>query len=769
MPAFTAVATFLVEAAITYGVTMTAATAAFAINVVATGLAMVTSRMINGSQKGNSGYNQGVRITIPPATNNKIPVVYGSVFQQGIITDARISNDNKTMTYVLVLSEKTQTGTYTIGDIYWNDTKLQFSGSTVTGRLVPDDAGVLQTDTKFNGLIRIWVYAGGTGSGNQIFPTSSPVSALTTLGEADTDYLLDNLVFALVQVDYNADAGLTNLAQIVFEINNSLKQPGSVWQDYMTSTRYGGSFDISELNTATVAVLNTLSADQTGLIQYASDGTTPLNQARYEINGILSTTETIKNNLERINMASASWTTYDYGEGKWKVIANTTGTSTFSFTDDNIISELTLSVTPLEDQYNVLEVEFPDRGQLDQFNYFREDLNPAELNDLEPRNELRLRLDLVNNSIHAGRLGRIEMRQSRVDYVVSFTADYSAIQCQVGDVVKLTNSVYGFNEDLFRITRVREVETPEGGLVAEIVLLEYSADVYSEESLTDFVDKPISDIPVFGSTIALIAPQAPIVSTSSAHLSIPKVIFQTTIPSNSQPVTGVEIFYSTSTTGTYNLLATSLPNQSVFSQGQVVTSEVSNLTMGNWYFKARTQGRSQYSNLSTNTTSLLWQPITLGSSFIFANTGTNSITVTQEKFTPDNYNRNTEVITVSFVSPVTGEAVVNYSGVANYTEADTLNVGEGYYSIQHYEKTFDGWNRLSFGVANSSTLITPIVSSRKFTVQRGSTATFGVYASKLQAGDTFTIDRSEINVTVTEKDVGVVSNGNDPDNPYIYF
>lgn len=757
MPAFTAVATLVVYGGLigTAGLAIGTVAANFLVGVIATGLAAMTSRLINGSQRGNVGQNQGVRITIPPATNNKIPVIYGSVFQQGIVTDARISNENKTMTYVLILAEKTQTGTYTIGDIYWQDTKLNFSGSTVTGRQVPDENGNLQTDTKWNEKIRIRVYAGSQASTDQIFPTGeAAVSARTMLNESDTDYNLNNLVFAVLQMDYDSENGLTGLGQVTFQVQNSLKQPGSVWQDYMSSTRYGAGFDITELNTSTVAALNTLAADTTGLIQYESDGITTSTQARYEINGILSTGETIKNNLERINMASASWTTYDYGEGQWKIIPNRQATvgekaAAFHFTDDNILSEITLSVTPLEDQYNKLEVEFPDRGQLDQFNYFRDELDPADLNDLEPVNELRLRLELVNNAIHAGRVGRIEMRQSRVDYVLSFTADYSAIQCQVGDVVKITNSVYGFDADLFRVTRVREVESDDGGLVAEIILLQYSDDVYSEASLTDFAVKPISDIPIFGSVIALPAPAAPTVTTSTANAVIPSVTVQTIIPSGSQPITGVEVFASTGTSGVYNFFGSSVPSSGVYTAGDSVQTQINTLPTGDWYFKSRLQGRNQTSNLSTASSVFLWRPASPGSSVQYSAT-TGSVTVTEVKFTPDGFTRNTKVATVSFISPVTGQALVTYSGEATYTEADAVSsLGEGFYSLQNDLGTFDGFNRLSFSVANSATISVPIVTTRSFPIQAATTASFSLYASKISGSDTYTIDKSQISVVVT--------------------
>ena len=619
MAVFTYIATFVLTGG-TMAVVAGSFTA-FAISVVAAGLAIATARLFIGRQQGPQ--DQGVRITLPPATNNRIPVIYGNVYQQGIITDARISNENKTMTYILVLGEKTQTGTYTVGDIYWNDQKLNFSAGTpyqVESTLDPDGT----TSTNLAGLVRVWVYAGSVDSGNQIFPTTGAVAATTTLGESDSAYDLNNLVFAVVQIDYNPDKGVTGLPSMSFQIQNSLKNPGLVLYDYLTSTRYGGGISASEIDTVSMtSATNTLSLyshslDQTGLIQYQSDGTTPLNQARYEINGIIQTGDSIMSNVQKICIASNSWLTYDYGQGKWKSLLNRAATTAeksaaFHFTDDNIIGEITVTATPLEDQYNEFEAEFPDRGLRDQLNYARESLDPGERNNLEPDNELRTRIELVNNAVHALRIARIDLKQSRVDLVVSFTADYSAIQVQAGDVVKLTNPVYGFDADLFRVTRVREVESEDSNLLAEVTLLEYADSVYTEESATDFEDKPISNIPVFGGDESLPPPGQPSIVSVTTETSIPFFTIESSIPAASQPIDHLEIFVSTSTNGVYSYIAQKKSSAAVFVAGETPDIDITGLPAGTWYFKARVGSRNRYSNLSTASSAFTWAPIYVGS------------------------------------------------------------------------------------------------------------------------------------------------------------
>jgi len=104
---------------------------ATAINI---GLAYGASRLINGNPRDQRGANanQGTRVQLPPATDTKIPVIYGTVHQQGILTDAHLSNDNKTMTYVLVLSEMVHDGNWSMGNIYWNDQLLTFKADGFT-------------------------------------------------------------------------------------------------------------------------------------------------------------------------------------------------------------------------------------------------------------------------------------------------------------------------------------------------------------------------------------------------------------------------------------------------------------------------------------------------------------------------------------------------------------------------------------------------------------------------------------------------------------
>jgi hypothetical protein len=700
MAAFTLAATYIVASIGGIGLAAAVGSAglAFITSVVAVGLALATSRLL-GLTGGAGGTQQdpGVRIQFPPATQNKIPIVYGTVNTKGTVTDARISNENKTMTYVLALSEQTQTGSFSVGDIYWNDQLLVFDENNAQAHIVRssiDQNGLGDSNTNYNGLIRIRVYNGSTNSFDQIFPpqsTGNVENVRTLLGETDVNYQLNDLVYAVIQIDYNGEKGITGLGQVTFQISNTLNNPALVWYDYMTSERYGAAIPVEQINTTTsISTANTLSvfsfsneipANQfnpisnfagsisgtvltvttssgtypiTGTIAVgqrlfgnAEDGTiitslgsgaggegtyninisqtksldkitgaTSSTQVRYQMNGVISTGDTVKNSIDKITQSAAAWTTFDYSEGQWKLLNNRAASeeeleNAFEFNDDNILGEVGITATNLEDLYNQLEVEFASRKIRDQNDYFKGAIDPSEMNDLEPANTLNMRLEMVNNALHAARVGLIELKQSRVDKIITFNADYSAIECEAGQVVKLTNDVYGFNDKLFRITKLREVEGEDGNITVEITALEYDSTIYSDEVLIDSADVPGSGIPTFGGSATLPPPSAPIAATIST--TTPSFTLSTTISPTSTPPDEVQWFYSTTSTGGFIYFANDYSATGGFTPGSTVTDIVSLPIQGEFYFQARTGLGSRYSSLSTSSdVAFYWDPADYG-------------------------------------------------------------------------------------------------------------------------------------------------------------
>lgn len=201
----------------------------------------------------NTQTDQGTRIQVNPNSENKIPVIYGRAVTPGIITDAQLVNSNQTMYYCVTLSEKTGTkfsdssaSSYTFRDVYWNDERVVFKSDGYTVDYTVDNTGAV--NTKVSGLIRIYMYAGDSETPQTIpaYSNSTP-NAYAVMPGWTTDHMMEDLIFAIVSMDYNKEKDVTSLGKVEFVIENSMTLPGDCLYDMMTNTRYGAGIDPAEI------------------------------------------------------------------------------------------------------------------------------------------------------------------------------------------------------------------------------------------------------------------------------------------------------------------------------------------------------------------------------------------------------------------------------------------------------------------------------------------------------------------------------------------
>lgn len=508
MAVFSAIATavggFLATAAGGFlGSTLIGTRIAYAVGyIIAGGLAAATARALGIIPEiPGPGKDPGVTVQLAPNTSNKLQVHYGKAFTSGPIFDAAISNENQTMTYCIALSEETQTGTFSINQIFMNDVKLNFTGNTVTSHVDPNQSST----TTYNGKIRVNVYQGGSSGSNVIFPSSgtgSSTAATSIVPHWGVNHTANAMVFAVVQIDYDAENGLTSLPAFTFDMTNSLKNPGDVLYDYLTSTRYGAKLSASDLDVNSIT--GTSNVEMKGycdeLVSYTDKANVSQVNARYEINGVLSTFDTATRNIDKICQASATYFTFDVKQGKFKAIPNRAISTAekancLVYNDDNIVSKIDISSTELYSLYNGVEVEFADKNRKDQTNTILVTTPLADRNANEPENILNYSIDMINDNIRAERLANIDLNQSRTSTVIQFVSDYSGIQSEVGDVIKITNRLYGWTDKLFRVIRTTEREETDGMLYAEISALEYSDDFYTQPLIDETQDAGIIDLP----------------------------------------------------------------------------------------------------------------------------------------------------------------------------------------------------------------------------------------------------------------------------------
>ena len=219
----------------------------------------------------------------------------------------------------------------------------------------------------------------------------------------------------------------------------------------MLNNRYGCAIPLAQIDTNSLDDVNTYS-DQN--IVYTPVGGGSATQKRYRINGPLDTARSCLDNLQFLVDTCDSWLQYSELQGKWKVVINKaynqnpdgqTINDLFIVNSSNLIGGIEISPIDLNETYNEVEVAYPNYNIKDQTDYQIIDLfdtNPSLLSQNEAINRLNITLPLVNNAVQAKYLAARRIFQSREDLVISFRTDYSGIQVEAGDVIRVYHETY---------------------------------------------------------------------------------------------------------------------------------------------------------------------------------------------------------------------------------------------------------------------------------------------------------------------------------------
>lgn len=205
---------------------------------------------------------------------------------------------------------------------------------------------------------------------------------------------------------------------------------------------------------------------------------------QFNINGVINTSENALTNLNMLANASGCFLTWDPNAGKWVVLLNTTGTSVASFDDSNILGEINLGGSGINELYNAVSVRFPNKDIRDTVDVIELEVPSADRFPQELDNVLQLEIPIVNEPVQAQYIASRELKQSRVDKIIEFAANFEANTVRAGDLIDVTNAPLGYTNKVFRVIQVDEEDSEQGDIVFSITAQEYDADVYSTAGLT---------------------------------------------------------------------------------------------------------------------------------------------------------------------------------------------------------------------------------------------------------------------------------------------
>lgn len=565
--------------------------------------------------KAAGGDAPSARFQLRPSTTNKVPLVYGSGYYGSVMTDAIISTDNKTMWYVMACAEVTDTGTLSFGDIYLDNRLVTFDGTDQTKVVsLTNNAG--QVDTNIDGNMYIYKYNNGSSSGVNTAQTAIQVlqdSAIPVARRWTSTNTMTDTAFVIIKLNFNSDKQVTGLGEVKLNMINSLNKPGAVLLDYMQNTRYGCAIPLTQIDTASLTALDAYSDE---LITYTPDGGGSATQARYRINGPIDLSTNCLSNLQGIADACDSWIQYSELIGKWKVVINKPydGVLNDLYSVDSSVLIGGIDITPLDlnQTYNSIEVQFPSSAIKDQNVVRVVDLtdpstdwyNPSLLSPNEPNNRLTIPYQVVNNYVQAMYLGVRRLLQSREDLTINCNLDYSGIQIEAGDVVRVTLEEYGWTDKLFRVSTVSEIKREDGNLGASIVAFEYNDTVYNDQAIQDYVpadNTGLTDPNVFDK------PSTPIVSLAAVANG---AINYYSVSSN-VPAVGTTLFMDFNIGNSSNVLthksysSVAVGSGTPYGANSTITINVADSSPGTYYWSA-TARNLQAGRQSDSSNAFVW-------------------------------------------------------------------------------------------------------------------------------------------------------------------
>lgn len=401
-------------------------------------------------------------------SDNAIPVVYGERIVGAIIVDKNtqdipdgIDNDLLHMFAVFCYGEIESFVEFFFNGISWNDKRW---------RQDPENANSAKW---FTYEVRLGTTAqtamNGTGKFNRFSSATSKY---------------EGLACAIFTFQQNADGNVWNgepqiTARIkgkkCYDPRNSFtlytENPALHLLDYLKSPVYGKGLPDSLIDIPSfIAVANTADTSQTATVDtqicqtvdgvYSCTGSAAevVTFKRFTHNNIIDTDAEIFDNVKEIANSFRGF--FPESNGLIQIACEKEETSVFAFSESNIVDEITSSVPGRNSRHNRVTVRFPNKAnnfKMDEVCYPEAGAglyNTWLTEDYNLPQEKVVTVETIVHKAEALQLARLMAVVSRNSEFVSFTADSSAIECDVGDVVTVSNVTRGWVNRTFRIAKM---------------------------------------------------------------------------------------------------------------------------------------------------------------------------------------------------------------------------------------------------------------------------------------------------------------------------
>ena len=378
------------------------------------------------------------------SNNANIPVIYGTRLVGGTRVFLETSGtDNQYLYGALVLCEGEVNG---ITKILVEDKEVTFSGS------FSDGGTITSNDSRFGTTIQVQTFY-GTDS-------QSASSLLSTLTSWTSNHKLSGLCYVAFRITWDADKyigipkiqALVQGRKVVSYNSSSVAQtaafstnPTCCLLDYLTNTRYGKGIAVGDID-----IPSFYSASQTAITQVTPySGASAINL--FDCNAVIDTGQKLIDNTRTLLKGMRGF--LPYTQGKYKLIIETTGSSVLTLNEDNIIGGIKVSSERKNEKYNRVQVNFvnPDKNYQSDTIVYDTDHATLKTADGGFLQEGVIDLPTITSPYQALEFGEIVLQRSRNNLGLELTANYTAMNLAIGDIVAVTSTITGMSAKPFRV------------------------------------------------------------------------------------------------------------------------------------------------------------------------------------------------------------------------------------------------------------------------------------------------------------------------------
>ena len=447
-----------------------------ALGVFAIGWLYFSSRRPESPDFGDSDFNNFEKgILLNHQSNDmSIPVVYGTRKIGGVRCLVETSGSDHEFLYIgLVLCEGEIDS---VEKIYIDDKEVTWTGALTndTSRSVASSDGNFYKDS--TSLIEVKAHTGTDVQGQ--------CSLLGQLDSWTSNHKLQGIAYLSFKFKWNQDAfaGLPNIKALVkgrkvYNANldgsvtggsgNHRQGDSSTWEyndipvwsllDYLRNERFGKGLPDSAFDSNWADWQTAADVCSANVVNVSGGSNIPL----LNCHAVIDTSRKVIDNVRELTKGCRSF--LPYVAGKYKIIAETTGSASITLTEDDIIGGYSLSSESKSNKFNRVIVSYinPERNyqvdevqwpEIDDSGYTSADQH-ATMKTADGGFLLESRFDFttITNSYQATELAEIICRRSRDSKGLQLTVGFDAYDLAIGDIVNITLSSLGYSAKPHRV------------------------------------------------------------------------------------------------------------------------------------------------------------------------------------------------------------------------------------------------------------------------------------------------------------------------------